>query len=256
MSKNDSRYGKLAVLTSTKIGEQSGQMPCLVVGLKQWFDLPENSSWVDSFIDATNEAAMQVMSSPKWLDFAGEASAKVYNSHTGDYWVKYFKGFPFSIGSESYMLGGSMVHTVLDNALLFDLDENGNEKASLDGSHYGGVYRTFSRILMDNYKQEGYKVPDLNKVIDLSHLKRALARNKGGQSLIASVDFSQDAIGTVGTADYNIQFDLGKATIKPESLPLLNKLRDQAQYMRHYLRLLCISSSLNNSASTSISFCT
>ena len=228
MQKTDFRYGKLSVLSSTKLGEQSGQMPNLLVGLKQWAD--SNPQWVDAFIDSSSDTAIQVRSFPKWLDYSGEVSAKVYNSHTGEYWVKYFKGFLHKTAQgENVLLGGSAVHTVLDNAQMFGLDEQGNERVPLSASQFGGVYRTFSRILVENYPHKGYQVPPLEKVIDLSHLKRALQRNGGkGQALITQVNYDQDAVRTVGKADYKIEFDLGKASIRPSSYALLDKVRDAA----------------------------
>jgi outer membrane protein OmpA-like peptidoglycan-associated protein len=210
------KLGGLAkVASSANYGNQMGD---LIIGNRDF--MAKNEQQMVKFLKAVFAGSDQVRSSDDALLFAGGVSAKVYNEQNAQYWAKYYKGvtekdkqgFPVE-------LGGSRVMNAADNAYYFGI--GGGEDV------YQTVYKMFGDHYVEYYPKVMGSYPKYETAINLKYLRAAI--EDAGVTAEASEEKPVFTAGRkieriVSTGNYVIEFDTGKATIRPESIPTLQQI--------------------------------
>ena len=207
--------GNLKVLASTK--EYAWQMPTTIIGNKQW--MAKNPEVVKALLAAAFEGGEAVRSSGDALLKAGEVQAKVYGEQDAAYWAKYHRGVVEQTKTgEMIALGGSTTNGLADNAFLFGL--NGNDNL------YKKVYTVFGNIAVKYFPDMLDTLVPYESVVDTSYVQ-ALLSSTPSMAAAATPTFGGQKDATVASKSVIIEFDSGKATIKPQSIPVLNDILDQ-----------------------------
>jgi outer membrane protein OmpA-like peptidoglycan-associated protein len=215
------RRGGLVSIVSTR--EYASQMPNAVIGVQPW--LEQNRARVEQLIGAMLEGGRAVKSSAAALARAAEISDEVYaEKDTGPaYWLKYFAGTQQrdKQGLE-VELGGSKVNDLSDNVALFGL-EQGYANA------FAATYTTFGKIVHEQYPDDVPSFPSAESAINTSYLRALLARsNEHEAPVLETANYATVAQAPnrveVGRRSWQILFDTGKATFRPEASATLEEL--------------------------------
>jgi outer membrane protein OmpA-like peptidoglycan-associated protein len=180
---------------------------------------------VQGMISAILDGGRAVKDSPRALERAAEVSDQVYaEKETGPaYWLKYYAGtVARDAQGLSVELGGSKVNDLGDNIALFGL-RSGYANA------FEATYTTFGKIVHDQYPLDVPSFPAANEVLDTSYLERVLASEQAPvQATVETTTYSAiDRAGTkteIGRRSWQIQFDSGKDSFRPEANAVLNEL--------------------------------
>lgn len=211
--------GGLAAVASTK--EYMWQMPATIIGNKQW--MAKNPDFVRNMLAASFEASDAIKASDANLLTASAVMAKVMKEQTPEWWARYHKGVveKDKLGND-ISLGGSTTNNLADNLYLFGL--NGNDNL------YKRVYTVFGNVAKQFYPQDMPELIAYEKVVNASYLQAIAA----GSTVAASAKpdaptFAPNAPATSVFAkrSWGIEFDTGKATFRPEAIPVLEQMIDQ-----------------------------
>ncbi len=212
--------GGFVSVASTR--EYSFQMPALLIGNRDF--MKRNPNVVKGMIRALAQAGAEIKGSDAALRRAAEIETLVYKEQDPDYWVKYAKGTvePDKKGI-MVALGGSRVNTIADNAFLFGLGGNDNL--------FKRIYTQFGDHNVRYYKEVMASYPKYEDVVDTTYLAAVLAETPAAQAAAptAPVVYSQERPmeRIVAKRNWSIEFDTGKATIRPESVPVLEEMLNQ-----------------------------
>lgn len=215
------KRGGLVSIASTR--EYASQMPNAVIGVEPW--LGRNRARVESFVGAMLEGGRAVKVSSDALRRAAEISDRVYaEKDTGaDYWLKYFKGTrERDKQGVEVDLGGSKVNDLADNVALFGL-------APGYANAFEATYTTFGNIVREQYPSDVPSFPSAKDVIDTSFLRALASRQvQAARPTAESVAYASVASAPehseLGRRAWQIQFDSGRATFRPESSAVLEEL--------------------------------
>jgi outer membrane protein OmpA-like peptidoglycan-associated protein len=211
--------GGLVRIASTK--EYSSQMPNITITIRKW--LNDHRMDVENLIVALAQAGDQVRSYTAAKQYACEVSARVYNEQTPAYWLKYANGVrERDAAGQMVDLGGSMSFNLADAANTFGLGRDGVDR-------YKAVYTTFGDILSRMYPEYMATYPDYQKVVDKSVLATVISNHPEllqGQAL--KVEYAETITEAVGDRSYDIHFETGSATVKPESYAVLDEILKSA----------------------------
>lgn len=214
--------GGLISIVST--AEYRSQMPNVLIGIKKYNK--DNASMVENLLAGAFEGADQVKGYKEALDKAGELSAKIYSEEDGAYWVKYYKGAQIADKEGNVVkLGGSRVNNLADNLEFFGLAPGSTDV-------YETVYNTFGKIVTQMYPRLVPSVPEYSEVVNLTYLKNLASTYKPSEITAPDeVKFNTDAgiTETVSRKAWSIEFEVGKATLKPSSIALLQEIKAQGQ---------------------------
>lgn len=221
------KRGGLVPIVSTR--EYNYQMPAVVIGLAPW--MTAHPVEVRGILSAALEAGAQIKADDAQLRRAMLLSAALYHDQDGAYWYRYFQGVTEKDATGlAVQLGGSRVNNLADTAQLFAGDEAG--KPSL----YASVYTVFGKLVHDQYPKEVPSVPAYAEAVDLTYLRAVMAEAPRVSPTpvaqeVTAPDFTAAAPGpvkqVVGRRNWSIAFDTGKATFRPDALPLLDQMYDQ-----------------------------
>lgn len=215
------KKGGLAKIVSTK--DYSNQMPNIMLTTSQWYG--DHQKEVEGLITAFSVAADQVKSHPEALDKAGDISAAVYGDKDkdGKYWTKYFKGVVEpDVNGVPVELGGSKVYNFSDNLGLFGLNPGST-------NIYASVYKAFGDVQHQLYPKEVPDYTPLDKMLDLSLLKKLQEKYKGKSMASADVKkfkSDEDIKVNVSKKVYSIQFNTGQSTFTTGAKNALDNLFD------------------------------
>ena len=209
------KKGGLVTIANTK--QYASQMPNITITIKKF--AYDHRTDIENLIMALSQAGDQVRSFKEAKAFAATVSAKVYNEQSGDYWLKYYNGVTENdMQGVPVTLGGSMAFNLQDAANMFGLGKDGIDR-------YKIVYTTFGDILSKMYPEYMATYPQYSVVVDKSFLVSVIA-NHGelmeGKAL--QVTYSNEITSEVSSKSYQIQFETGSASIKPESYKLLDEI--------------------------------
>lgn len=209
------KKGGLVTIANTK--QYASQMPNITITIKKF--AYDHRTDIENLIMALSQAGDQVRSFKEAKAFAANVSAKVYNEQSGDYWLKYYNGVTENdMQGVPVTLGGSMAFNLQDAANMFGLGKDGIDR-------YKIVYTTFGDILSKMYPEYMATYPQYSVVVDKSFLVSVIA-NHGelmeGKAL--QVAYSNEITSEVSSKSYQIQFETGSASIKPESYRLLDEI--------------------------------
>jgi OOP family OmpA-OmpF porin len=215
------KRGGLVSVASTK--EYASQMPNVIIGIQPY--LSRHPKLVEGMIAATLAGGRAVKGSPAALERGAEVSDQVYaEKETGKaYWLKYYAG---SVERDaqglSIELGGSKVNDFGDNIALFGL-RPGYANA------FEATYTTFGKIVHDQYPADVPSFPAASEVLNTSYLERALAAEHAPvEARVETASYvniaNAETKSQVGRRSWQIQFDTGKDSFRPEANEALNEL--------------------------------
>jgi outer membrane protein OmpA-like peptidoglycan-associated protein len=207
--------GGLVSIASTK--EYSSQMPNITITIKKF--AYDHRTDIENLIMALGQAGDQVRSYNIAKKFAADVSAKVYNEKDGNYWLTYYNGsVEKDIQGLTIPLGGSMAFNLQDAANTFGMGKDGIDR-------YKIVYTTFGDILSKMYPELMGTYPNYQKVVDKSFLQSVIANHPellAGEAI--KMTYSNEITNEISSKSYQIQFETGSATIKPESFVALEEI--------------------------------
>jgi len=159
------------------------------------------------------------------LERAAEISSQVYQEKNTDasYWLRHFV-----VHTErdkqglQVELGGSKVNDLGDNVALFGL-RDGYANA------FEATYTTFGKIVHDQYPQDVPSFPAAGSVVNTSYLSHVLsATTQPVEAEVETVSYgsvsSADDRAQLGHRSWQIQFDTGRDTFRPEATQPLTEL--------------------------------
>jgi outer membrane protein OmpA-like peptidoglycan-associated protein len=213
------KRGGLVTIASTK--EYASQMPSTVIVIGKWAD--DHRKTVKDFISAACEGSDQVKCYSAALQFAGEASAKVYKENAAAYWVNYYRGETKADKQGlNIELGGSKVCNLADSLAFFGL---GKDNTNI----FKVVYDTFGAIDVKLYPKLMPSYPSAESIMDLSFLKELASETPA----MAAADTTtyRPAYGItqkVSERPWNIEFQTGSASLSPKAVATLNEIANSA----------------------------
>ncbi|MEI6426445.1 MAG: OmpA family protein [Candidatus Absconditabacteria bacterium] len=207
--------GGLVRIASTK--EYASQMPNTIITIKKFaYDHPE---LIVNMLDGIFKGSDQVKSYSAAVEAAGNISAKVYKDQDGAYWTKYYKGVTES-DKQGLMveLGGSAVHNLADNQLLYGLSGGSNI--------YADVYKVFGDLIVDMYPELLPSYPSIDKILDVSFIQKVAAKTKNiSAATVQQFDPNAKTTQVVGKRDWTIEFVSGSAEFTSSAIDQLQKLK-------------------------------
>jgi OmpA-OmpF porin, OOP family len=211
--------GLVKVASSRDYGNQMG---ALVIGNRDF--MARNEKQTVNLLRAIFAGSDQVRSSDDALLFAAGVSAKVYNEQNAAYWAKYYKGAKEK-DKQGFLvdLGGSRVFNAADNAYYFGIGG--------DMDIFKTVYQKFGDHYVKYYPKVMSSYPKYESVVNLKYLRAAI--EDAGVTAEASEEKPVFEPGrkiesVVSSGNYVIEYDTGKATIRPESYPVLQEILSNA----------------------------
>lgn len=215
------KKGGLVTIANTK--QYSTQMPNITITIKKWAEAHRQD--LQNLIIASAQAGDQVRSYTDVKEFSAGLSAKVWNEQDAKYWLTYYNGKEEKDAQGMKVnLGGSKVFNLSDMANNFGLGKDGLDR-------YKIVYTTFGDILSKMYPNIMPKYPRYESVVDKSYLQAVIDEHPElmeGKALTEQTKYNTDITEEVSSKSYSIQFETGSATIKSESLPILNEIQKSA----------------------------
>jgi len=211
--------GGLVTIASTR--EYAAQMPNTIITISKW--AKDNRQTVVNFLDAVSKGGDQVKCYSAALNYAGDASARVYKEKEGAYWVRYYKGEtqPDKQGL-NVELGGSKANNLADQLTLFGIAPGSTNTFKI-------VYTTFGSIVSKLYPDLVPTYPAADSIMDLSYLQELASKtttmaSADTQSYNASAGITQK----VSERAWSIEFKTGSAQLSPKAEFVLNEIANGA----------------------------
>jgi outer membrane protein OmpA-like peptidoglycan-associated protein len=200
-------------VVSTK--EFNNQMPTTVIGLKQWAD--GNKELVTNIFKATFLATNQMKQYDSWRKKAGETTAENFKQENGAYWYDMFKGQKGEKNGISYNMGGSRVFNLADCNQYFGVTDGVNR--------YKAVYDQVSRYLKElnpgGFNQNVKRIVPYDEAVNISYLKLITNIDAGATY---TTDYSKKATSVMASGEWRINFESGRATVRPEAKDVLEQI--------------------------------
>lgn len=214
--------GDRQIVSWASTREYNQQMPTVLIANKEW--AAENRQFIIGVLRAADRAAFDIRTGDG-LRRVGQINANIFGGGGGEegdprYWTRYFVGEDFTdTKGNRIRLGGSRVVTLAEARDFLGLGQG-------TLNVYKGVYNTFCRVYTTFYPRDITACPDYDTVVDGSYTTAALAGVSVGNT---GPRFQPGSItDTVSTRAFNIEFDVGRATIRRESLPKLFEIAEQS----------------------------
>lgn len=237
--------GGLVKVVSSK--EYRSQMPSTIIGPRAFFEA--NRPEVTAMLAAIFEGGDQVKAFDKSLKKAAEISAKVYADQDANYWYKYYKGV---VETDKFgnkvELGGSSVNNLADNLILFGLTPGSND-------NFKSTYTTFANIAVQQYPAlfKDTPIPDISSIEDKSFIRgaQAIMEDQGSEADVPT--YAKSSNGSVISAkNYNINFEVGKATLTPSGVKQLLELKDSLAITGLFIKVYGYTDNTGDEAKTNI----
>lgn len=200
-------------VVSTK--EFNNQMATTVILLKQWAE--QHKDIVSNLLKSSYEASNQMKQYESWRKKASETTAKTFNMETPQYWYDMFKGQQDQKNGVSYNMGGSRVFNLADANQYYGITDGTNR--------YKAVYDQVSRYLKDlnpaGFNQNVKRIIPFEEAVNVSFIKTIQNIDAGATY---ATDYSKKATNVVASGQWRINFDLGRATIRPEGKDVLEQI--------------------------------
>ena len=198
---------------STK--EFNNQMATTILFLKQWAE--KNKELVSNILKSSYIASNQMKQYDSWRKRASEATAKSFAMETPQYWYDMFKGMQGEKNGISYNMGGSRVFNLADANQYYGITDGTNR--------YKAVYDQVSRYLKElnpaGFNQNVKKIVSYDDGVNLSFLKLIQDIDAGAAY---TTDYSKKATQVVASGEWRINFDPGRATVRPEGKDVLEQI--------------------------------
>lgn len=209
-------FDKLAGFTdvvSTK--EFNNQMATTLIVLRQWAE--NNKEVVGKILRSAYTATNQMKQYDTWRKKASETTAKTFAMETPEYWYAMFKGQKGEKNGVSYNMGGSRVFNLADANQYYGVSDGTNR--------YKAVYDQVSRYLKElnpaGFNQNVKRVVPYEEAVNLAFLKEIKDIDAGASY---TTDYSQKATSVVASGEWKINFDVARASIRPEGEDVLDQI--------------------------------
>lgn len=200
-------------IVSTK--EFNNQMATTVIFLKQWAD--KNKEIVSNILKSAYIASNQMKQYETWRKRASETTAKSFAMETPQYWYDMFQGQKGEKSGVSYNMGGSRVFNLADANQYYGISDGVNR--------YKAVYDQVSRYLKElnpaGFNQNVKRIVPYDEAVNLSFL-RSIENIDAGATY--ATDYSKKATNVVASGEWRINFDPGRASIRPEGKDVLEQI--------------------------------
>lgn len=198
---------------STK--EFNNQMATTLIFVKQWAE--KHKDIVSNILKASFTASNQMKQYDTWRKRASETIAKAFAMETPQYWYDMFKGQQAQKNGISYNMGGSRVFNLADANQYYGISDGTNR--------YKAVYDQVSKYLKDlnpaGFNQNVKRIVPYEEAVNSSFLK-SIENIEAGASY--KTDYSQKATNVVASGQWRINFETGRATIRPEGKDVLEQI--------------------------------
>jgi OmpA-OmpF porin, OOP family len=205
--------GGVTDIVSTK--EFNNQMATALIFPKQWAEA--NKALVTSLLKASYQASNQMKQFDTWRVRASQATHQVFNMETPQYWYDMFKGTKGEKNGISYNMGGSRVFNLADANQYFGITDGTNR--------YKAVYDQVSSYLKQlnpaGFNQNVKRIVPYEEAVNLSFLK-GIENIDAGKATTA--DYTQKATSVVASGEWRINFESGRATLRPEGKDVLEQI--------------------------------
>lgn len=195
--------------------EFNNQMATTIIVLKEWAD--KNKATVSNILKASYIASNQVKQYEGWKRKAAENVAKTFNMEDADYWYNMFKGQKGEKNGISYNMGGTRVFNLADANQYYGITDGTNR--------YKAVYDQVSKYLKDlnpaGFNQNVKRIVPYEEAVNLSFLK-AVENIDAGKADVS--DYTKKATQQVASGEWQINFDVGRATLRPEGKDVLDQI--------------------------------
>ena len=195
--------------------EFNNQMATTIVMIKQWAE--KNKEVVNNILKSSFVASNQMKQYDSWRRRAAEAVAKTFNMEDADYWYNMFKGQKGEKNGISYNMGGSRVFNLSDANQYYGITDGTNR--------YKAVYDQVSKYLYDlnpaGFNQNVKRIVPYEEAVNLSFIK-SIENIDAGKADVA--DYSKKGTQQVASGDWQINFDMGRATLRPEGKDVLEQI--------------------------------
>ncbi len=200
-------------VVSTK--EFNNQMATAIIMVKQWAE--KNKDVVLNLLKSSYQASNQMKQYDSWKRKAAETVAKTFNQENTDYWYNMFKGQKGEKNGISYNMGGSRVFNMADANQYFGVTDGTNR--------YKAVYDQVSKYLAElnpaGFNQNVKRIIPYEEAVNLSFLKQ-IENIDAGKADVA--DYSKKATQQVASGEWQINFDVGRASLRPEGKDVLDQI--------------------------------
>jgi OmpA-OmpF porin, OOP family len=200
-------------VVSTK--EFNNQMATAVIMVKQWAE--KNKDVVINLLKASYQSSNQMKQYETWKRKAAETVAKTFNQENTDYWYNMFKGQKGEKNGISYNMGGSRVFNLADANQYFGITDGTNR--------YKAVYDQVSKYLKElnpaGFNQNVKRIIPYEEAVNLSFHKQ-IENIDAGKADVA--DYSKKATQQVASGEWQINFDVGRASLRPEGKDVLDQI--------------------------------
>ena len=200
-------------IVSTK--EFNNQMATTIIVLKQWAE--RNKETVNNLLKSSYMASNQFKQYEPWKRKAAEMVAKTFAMEDSDYWYNMFKGQKGEKNGISYSMGGSRVFNLADANQYYGITDGTNR--------YKAVYDQVSKYLKElnpaGFNQNVKRIVPYEEAVNLSFIKSIDNIDAG----IADVaDYTKKATKQVASGEWQINFDVGRASLRPEGKDVLDQI--------------------------------
>lgn len=195
--------------------EFNNQMATTVVMVKQWADKHKDA--VNNLLKATYTASNQMKQYDSWRKRASEAVTKTFGMESPQYWYDMFKGQQGEKNGVSFNMGGSRVFNFADANQYYGITDGVNR--------YKAVYDQVSKYLKDlnpaGFNQNVKKIVPFDEAVSTAYLKTIQDIDAG---VATKTDYSKKATNVVASGQWRINFESGRATIRPEGKDVLEQI--------------------------------
>ncbi len=195
--------------------EFNNQMAATLIVLSQWAE--KNKDIVTNILKSSYTASNQMKQYDSWKKRASESVTKTFNMEDADYWYNMFKGQKGEKNGISYNMGGSRVFNLADANQYYGITDGINR--------YKAVYDQVSKYLKElnpaGFNQNVKRIVPYEEAVNLSYIKQ-IENIDAGKADVA--DYSKKATQQVASGEWQINFDLGRATLRPEGKDVLDQV--------------------------------
>jgi OmpA-OmpF porin, OOP family len=198
-------------IISTK--EFNNQMATTVIAVKEWAE--KNRPIVKKILTASYIASNQMKQYDSWRKRASKAVASTYEMENADYWYSMFQGKSGEKDGVRFNMGGSRVFNLSDAKQYYGITDGINR--------YKAVYDQVSQYLKElnpaGFNENVKRIIPYDEAVNLSYVTDISGIESG---VAYDTNYSKEAKNVIASGEWNINFDTGKASLKPEAVELVN----------------------------------
>jgi len=203
-------------IASTK--EFNNQMPTTLIVVKEWAQA--HSDVVVNVLKSSYTVANQMKQYDEWRRYTARTIHNTYqvDDTDPDFWYDMFDGISATKNGIPYNMGGSKVLTLADAKQYNGLGSDGLNRYKSVWDQTSNYLTTLSPM---DFNKNVKRVVSYEEGVNLSYLRRITGIDEG---VVETVDYTRKATTTFATGEWNVTFDLGRATLRPEGRDVLDQV--------------------------------